>query len=250
MTDAVVHGRAPGHEPTYPAELLELLRILVVTGLFVGIVVVGLGSRLAMFVLRVTSPDTVIGVTSDDGFTIGQVTLGGTYNLVVVGAAAGFIGAVAYVAVAPWLIGPTWFRRLTVGLTAGALGGSALIHSDGIDFNLLEPLWLAVALFIALPLATGVVLAAVADAVADPDSWTASGRLRWALPLVLLALVPLTLVVVAPLALVVAVLLALRRVLLERIRASRAATLGVQSAFLVVPVLSFLALGQDLSELS
>lgn len=249
MTDAVVHGRAPGREPTYAEELLELLRILVVTGLLVGIVVVGLGSRLAMFLLRVTSSDDVLGVTSDDGFTIGQVTLGGTYNLVIVGAAAGFIGAVAYVAVAPWLIGPTWFRRVTVGLTAGALGGAALIHSDGIDFNVLEPLWFAVVLFIALPLATGVALAAVADAVADPDSWTARGRWRWALPLVLLAVVPVTLAVIAPLALVVAALLALRRVLLAPLRGSRAATLGVRSAFFVIPVLSFLALGEDLAEL-
>lgn len=249
MTDAVIHGRAPRSEPTYAAELLELLRILVVTGLLVGIVVVGLGSRLAMFLLRVTSPDTVVGVTSDDGFTIGQVTLGGTYNLVTIGAAAGFIGAVAYVAVAPWLIGPTWFRRFTVGVTAGALGGAALIHSDGIDFNLLEPLWFAVALFIALPLATGVALAVVADTVADPGSWTARGRWRWALPLVLLAAVPLALAVVAPLGLLVAALLALRRVLLERLRASRAATVGVRSAFLVIPVLSFVALGQDLADL-
>ena len=98
----------------------------------------GVGGRLAMFILRLTSDPSLHGLKTDDDFTIGQVTLGGTYNLVIVGAAAGFIGAVAYVAVAPWLIGPTWFRRLTVGLTAGALGGSALIHSDGIDFNLLE----------------------------------------------------------------------------------------------------------------
>lgn len=110
-----------------------------------------------------------------------------------------------------------------------------MIHSDGIDFHVLGPLWFAVLLFIALPLATGIALAAVADSVADPDWWTARGRWRWALPLVLLALVPLTLAVIAPLALVVATLLALRRVLLERLRSSRAASLGVRSAFFVVP---------------
>src|SRR6476660_3821704 len=106
---AVVHGRGPGCEPSYPAELLETLRIVVVAGLSVGIVVIGLGSRLAMLLLRLTSPDSVIGVTSDDGFEIGRVTLAGTYNLLLIGATVGFIGAVAYVAVAPWLLGPTWF---------------------------------------------------------------------------------------------------------------------------------------------
>ena len=39
-----------------------------------------------MLVLRITSPDSVHGIESDDGFTIGQVTLGGTYNLMQLGA--------------------------------------------------------------------------------------------------------------------------------------------------------------------
>jgi len=188
-------------------------------------------------------------VTSDDGFVIGRTTLSGTYNLVVVGAAVGLIGAVAYLVVAPWLIGPGWFRRFTVGVTAGALGGSSLLHADGVDFTATGPLWFAVALFVVLPLATGVALALVTDAVAASGSRTARGRTRWALPVLLLVLVPEALVVLGPLALVVAVLLVLRRLLLARIRSSRLATLGVRSAFLAVPVLSFVALGQDLAEL-
>jgi hypothetical protein len=139
MKPALVHGS----RPTYVAELIELLRVLVVAGVSVGIVVIGLGSRLAMFALRLTSPDDVVGVVSDEGFLIGRITLSGTYNLLVIGAAVGVIGAAACVAVAPWLIGPNWFRRLTVGLTAGALVGSLLIHSDGKDFTALGPLWLA-----------------------------------------------------------------------------------------------------------
>lgn len=58
------------------------------------VVVVGVGSRLAMFVLRLTSPDNAHGVVNDDGFVIGQVTLSGTYNLLNLGAAVGVIGAV------------------------------------------------------------------------------------------------------------------------------------------------------------
>ena len=113
----------------------ELLRIAVVAGVSVGILVIGLGSRLAMFVLRVTSPGYVVGMESDDGFEIGRITLSGSYQLLALGAAVGVIGALAYVAVAPWLIGPDWFRRVTVGLTAGALVGSLVIEPGGIDFT-------------------------------------------------------------------------------------------------------------------
>lgn len=225
------------------------MRVLLVTGLSVGIVGIGLGSRLAMFLLRLTSPNSVVGVESDDAFVIGRFTLAGTYNLVTIGAAVGFIGAIAYVAVAAWLVGPVWFRRLTVGVAGGAVGGAILVHSDGIDFHVLEPLSFAVALFVGLPALVAVLLATVADAVAAPGSWTAQSRWRWVVPLVLIALAPLSLLVVVPLAVVVAVLLLLRRLLLGRLRRSPLATWGVRAGFFFIPVFGAVNLGQTLIEL-
>jgi hypothetical protein len=249
MRDTLVHGRRPGSVPTSGQELLELLRIAVVAGVSVGILVIGLGSRLAMFVLRVTSPGYVVGMESDDGFEIGRITLSGSYQLLALGAAVGVIGALGYVAVAPWLIGPGWFRRFTVGLTAGALVGSMVIVPGGIDFTFLEPTWLAVALFVGLPVVSGILLTLAVDLVATPESWTGRGRTAWLLPVVLLALVPPAALVLVPVVLIVAVLLPLRRLLLKPLLGSRVGTLAVRGAFLVIPVLSFMALGQDLAEL-
>jgi len=172
--------------------LIEGMRILIVGGIPIGVLVAGIGSRLAMLLLRITSPDSVVGVTSDDGFTIGQVTPGGTYSLLMLGAVVGIIGAGAYLAVAPWLIGPTWFRRLTVGLASAAVVGSMLVHADGIDFTLLEPIWLAIGLFIALPGLFGTFIGSAVDRVSKPDSWTTRGRRRWLLPLIAVGLFPLT----------------------------------------------------------
>jgi hypothetical protein len=248
MAVVVRHDGRPGVESTYTRELVELLRVLVVAGVFVGIVAIGLGSRLAMLLLRLTSPDYMIGVTSDDGFEIGQVTLAGTYNLVEVGAGFGIVGALAYVLVAPWLVGPAWFRRLTVGLTAGAVVGSQVIHPHGIDFVLLEPRWLAVALFVGLPALVGVLLTLAVDSVAAPGSWTARGPQRWLVPLVGLLLVPRILVVVVPTALLVAGYVLLRRLVLARARRSAVGTWGVRAAFFLIACLGFLALGQDLVE--
>ena len=69
------------------------------------------------------------------------------------------------------------------------------------------------------------------------------------LPLGLLAVVPLALVVLVPVFVVVAVLLPLRRLFLAPLLDSRVGTFAVRGGFLVIPVLSFVALGQDLAEL-
>jgi hypothetical protein len=245
----IVHGRtAAAEEPTYVTELADLLRVIVVAGVITGVLVAGVGGRLAMLLLRLTSPDTVVGVESDDGFTIGEFTLGGSYNLLNLGGAVGVIGAAAYVLVSPWLLGPLWFRRFTVAAVGGALAGSMVIHADGIDFNVLEPLWLAVTLFVGLPFLFGWVIGPVVDAVDGPGSWTRRGRLRWALPVVLLLAVPLVVLPGAVMAIVVAALLPLRRELLG-VLTSGVGGMVVRAVFLGIALLSFVALAGDLSDL-
>ncbi len=102
---ALLHGRREDVDQGYLPELGELLRVLVVGGVPLGLLLGGALLRLSMLLLRVTSPDTVEGLQTDDGFTVGEVTLGGTYDLVVLGGLLGLIGAAAYVLVSPWLIG-------------------------------------------------------------------------------------------------------------------------------------------------
>lgn len=180
------------------ARFREWMRVLIVGGIPAGVLMVGLGSRVAMLLLRLTSPASVKGLQSDDDFTIGQVTFSGTVNLLMLGASIGVIGACTYRAVAPWLIGPLWFRRLTTGLAAGAVGGSMLVHADGIDFNVLKPTWFAIALFVALPAMFGTFIGSFVDAAARPDSWAAQpGRRRWLVPLLLVVCFPPAALVVA-----------------------------------------------------
>lgn len=117
-------------------------------GSLAGLLVGGLGGRLAMLVLRLTSPDDVLGVTSDDGFEIGVVSAD-TGNLLFATAVFGALNGIAYVAVRSWL--PARLRMPLWALLAAALVGAAVIHPDGVDFTLLDPLPLAVALFVLLP---------------------------------------------------------------------------------------------------
>lgn len=171
------------------SEVGRRLWVIVMAGVPTGVVVAGVGSRLVMLLLRVTSPASVRGLESDDGFTIGEFTLFGTYNLLMLGAAVGLIGAVSYRTVRRWLLGPIWFRRLTVAAASGAVVGSMLVHDDGIDFHALQPTWLAISLFVSLPAVFGWAIVWAVDRV---EGTTAPvGMRRWLLPVVVVAAFPL-----------------------------------------------------------
>jgi hypothetical protein len=236
----------PTVQPGQTQRFLEGMRVLVVAGISAGVVLIGIGSRLAMLLLRVTSPDTVRGVESDDGFIIGEVTLAGTYNLLLLGAGFGIIGAAVYMMVAPWLIGPTWFRRLTTGLAAAVVVGSMLVHDDGIDFTVLKPTWLAIAVFVLLPGVFGGLVGVVVDSVKRPGSWTAQGRRRWLLPGVLAVCFPLTLVIIA-----VAAAIFLSWVLvsdlpaIRRVRSSAPYALVLRAGWLAVAIIGLVAIIND-----
>lgn len=208
-----------------------------------------------MFALRLTSPDSVIGMQSDDDFTIGRFTLSGTYNLMLLGAAVGVIGVAAYQCVAPRLIGPIWLRRLTVALASGAVVGSMLIHSDGIDFRLLEPTWFAIGLFVLLPAVFGAVIGAVVDRMSEPRSVetrpaVATRRARWVLPIVLVIAFPLTLFVLVIATGVATVWFIVRDDWVAPLTSTRVANRVAQACWLGVAVLGLVALVGDVRSLS
>ena len=147
-----------------------------VAGLSMGALVGGIGGRIAMFVLRVTSDASLHGRETDDGFIIGQIS-GATLFLVILTSVLGVFGGVFYLAVRQWL--PVRGRAALFGVFGGVVGGAGVIRPGGLDFTLLDPLPLAIAMFIALPAIYGVVvsrlierwLRAGADSGASP-AWT------------------------------------------------------------------------------
>jgi hypothetical protein len=250
MTEPSTGSRHDAPRELFPS-IVDEMRVLIVAGVIYGAVVAGLGSRVAMLLLRITSPDSVNGVQSDDGFTIGTFTIGGTYNLLVIGALAGILGAGAYRLVRPWLIGPMWFRRLTTGLASGAVVGSMLVHADGVDFRVLEPTWFAIGLFVILPGLFGTFIGPVVDRVASDDSWTRHGRRRWALPVVSLLMFPPSIVIVPFVAVLATALLACREIDgVERVRASIPYGLAVRALWLGVALLGLVALLGDIVDVA
>lgn len=137
-------------------------------GYFLGALIGGVGGRIAMFVLRRTSSPSLIGIPTDDGFTIGVVS-SETLFLLFVTAGLGLLGGLFYLSVRPWL--PVRGRVVLTGLFGAVVGGAGVIRPDGLDFTVLEPLPLAVVMFIAIPAAFGVALSVVIERQLKDDSF-------------------------------------------------------------------------------
>jgi hypothetical protein len=137
-------------------------------GAIAGFLAGGVGGRLAMFILRLTSPDSLHGLSTDDGFTIGVVS-GATAFLLVATTIGGVIGGVAYLFVRGW-IPPRW-RVIATATFTGLVIGASVIRIDGIDFRVLDPLWLAVTLFVIVPVAYGALLALFVERFVRDGAW-------------------------------------------------------------------------------
>ncbi len=143
------------------------------SGAIAGALVGGVGGRLAMLLLRVTSPDLVTGMTSDDGFEIGVVSFDSA-QLVLAMAMLGAVNGVVYAAVRGAL--PPKLRLPLWSVFAAVVGGAAVVHDEGVDFTLLEPAALAIALFVALPGAAAAVVVLLVERWSRIEPWS-DGRL-------------------------------------------------------------------------
>lgn len=247
MTTPTLVAHREDDTRTVSAEFTDVLMVTVLAATITGVLVAGPALRLGMFLLRVTSPDTVVGLQSDDDFTIGQFTPGGTYNLFLIGVATGFLSCTVWLLVEPWLIGARWFHLVTVTLTGALFVGPMLIHDDGIDFHVLTPQALAVAVFLAIP---ALVALAGPLTLAWVDRHRPRGHWRWVLPLLCFVPFPPVLGIAAFVAVVLFAVVGLRMTVQPRLLASRVGATVVRALFMVFPVSGAMALAGDLSALA
>ncbi len=157
----------------------------VTAGFIAGLLFGGVGGRLAMFVLRLTSDPVLRGVMTDDGFTIGVFSTE-TLFLLGVTSGLGILGGLLYLIVRGWISA----RRRVLAMTAffGLVGGASIVRPDGIDFTVLAPLPLAVAMFVAISAAYGAAMPWLAERMLREDSAMRRWRWAWVAGLVPLAL--------------------------------------------------------------
>jgi hypothetical protein len=141
-------------EPSFDS-LVGLARNVALTGiagLFTGILVGGIGGRLFMRLAGAAAPEAAQGRGTEAGFTVGEVTVGGTIALVIfVGLFTGIVGAIFFAVFSPWLSWARKWRGAMFGVVLFAIGSatSDIMNPDNIDFRILEnPVLLVSAIFL------------------------------------------------------------------------------------------------------
>jgi hypothetical protein len=150
-------------QPTWAASGARAVRRLsavTAAGGLLGLLVGGVGGRLAMMLLAQLNPDFT-GRESDDGFTMGQFT-GATFNLLIIATLLGVVGGAVYFVLRGLMVGPRWFQILSISVGPAVVVGSQIVTTDGIDFTL-EPALLAVAMFVLIPGLYAALLTVVAE---------------------------------------------------------------------------------------
>jgi hypothetical protein len=123
---------------------------------------------------------------TDDDFTIGQFSSDTVFLLGLTAVLGALVGGL-YLVIRNWL--PARRRSVWAGVLGGVVGGAGIVRGDGVDFTVLQPRWLAVAMFMLIPGLAGVAISALVERrlarAGEPSrfSWLAAAAV---VPLVLM----------------------------------------------------------------
>jgi hypothetical protein len=160
QTEALLAGRAA----------LRTFAVTAIAGGVSGFLAGGIGGRLAMRLLALTSPDIAQGRLTDDAARVGAFTLGGSFGLALALGMAGAILGMGYLLVRRVLPESRTARIARTTLLTASVGGAVLIHDHpSFDYSILAPAWLAVVLFIGIPGLYGAALAFLVERYVAPD---------------------------------------------------------------------------------
>jgi len=159
-------------QPTQPQDAVQralwtFARSLVVAifaGALAGAVAGGAGGRIAMRISTVAAPDAEQGTLTDAEQVVGQITFGGTVELIIFGGVlTGLLGGLVYLATRRWLADAGRWRWLAFGLVSLATFGWAVIEGNNPDFHRFGPPALNITMFAAIYLLFGVLVAPLFD---------------------------------------------------------------------------------------
>jgi hypothetical protein len=172
-----------------------------IAGFIAGVMVIGIGARIAMRVAAMFSDDSLQGARTENLETVGEITVGGTISLLLNGGFAGIAGGIVFLAIRRWLPPSGWRRALAIGFVLFAAGGWVVLEQgENMDYRRFGIAGVNICLFTLLPFLFGMAIGPVTDWV---DGWMNAALKRtsvWAVAATTLLIVlslPMTLGAVA-----------------------------------------------------
>jgi hypothetical protein len=133
-------------------------------GAIAGLVSGGIGGRVAMRIVAIVAGPDQVGLTTENGNRVGDITVGGTLGLVLfAGVFGGILGGLIYEAVRPWLAALGRWRGLGFGLALLVAVGSVIIDDGNVDFRRFGSPALNTSLFALLFILYGIVLVPIEE---------------------------------------------------------------------------------------
>ena len=130
-----------------------------IAGVISGVIVGGLGGRVVMRLSAIAGPDRLTGIPTSNGNRIGDITVGGTLELVIlVGIFSGAFGAIAYLITEPWLEWAGRWHGLVFGVALLLMASTVVIEPENTDFAILSNQELNIGLFSALFIGFGLLM--------------------------------------------------------------------------------------------
>jgi pimeloyl-ACP methyl ester carboxylesterase len=144
-------------------DAVRVAGVVTTAGAISGLLCAGLVGRLVMRTLAATSGGGAAGLRTEAGETVGRITVGGSIAFIQF---AGFVSAtllaVAFVALRRWLPATAGPAGAALGVVLlGTIGVIDPLSPSNVDFEILTPRWLAVALVVGTALLLGVTFAAI-----------------------------------------------------------------------------------------
>ncbi len=138
--------------------------IATLAGFVTGFFVIGGGARIAMRLAAMLSDDRLQGVRTENQETVGEISLGGSFSLMMTGAFAGIAACIVFLAIRAWLPRSGWKRALTTGFILFAASGSLFLESgNNRDYERFGIAGLNICLFTLLPFLFGMVIGSTTD---------------------------------------------------------------------------------------
>lgn len=151
------------------------IRGAVAAGAIAGVISAGMGSRLVMRIIALADPSSD-GVMTDAEATVGEVTVGGTVNLLMLGTVAGIMGGVVYLGIRRWLPAPGAWKGAVYGVFTLLTVGHLLFDTANADFQIFEPVLLVIVLFAALFFLNGLIVRTLCDRLHPEPAYRSSLR--------------------------------------------------------------------------